>query len=112
MAKTVASRPCLFRRTLEAIERCSLDRAQQSLTVARRAASERAAMNKHHPRRFDVLPSDLAFDCGMNLALVSVEHSHGDCAGRPGQVGDKFERAHAASRVSAQFPNFAELSRY
>ena len=36
-------------RTLEAIERCSLDRAQQSLTAARRAASERAAMNKHHP---------------------------------------------------------------
>jgi hypothetical protein len=49
MAKIVASRPCLFRRTLEAIERCSLDRAQQSLTVARRAASERAAMNKDHP---------------------------------------------------------------
>jgi hypothetical protein len=35
MAKIVASRPCLFRRTLEAIERCSLDRAQQGLTVAR-----------------------------------------------------------------------------
>jgi len=41
----------------------------------------------------------------MNLAPVSVEHSHGDCAGRPGQVGDKFERAHAASRVGAQFSN-------
>jgi len=41
----------------------------------------------------------------MNLAPVSVEHSHGDCAGGPGQVGDKFERAHAASRVGAQFSN-------
>jgi hypothetical protein len=51
------------------------------------------------------LSSDLAFDCGMNLAPVSVEHSHGDCAGHPGQVGDKFERAHAASRVGAQFSN-------
>ena len=29
--------------------RYSLDRAQQSLTAARRAASERAAMNEHHP---------------------------------------------------------------
>jgi len=41
----------------------------------------------------------------MNLAPVSVEHSHGDCAGHPGHVRDKFERAHAASRVGAQFPN-------
>jgi hypothetical protein len=29
--------------------RCSLDRVQQSLTAARRAASERAAMTKRHP---------------------------------------------------------------
>jgi hypothetical protein len=29
--------------------RCSFDRAQQILTAARRAASEPAAMNKHHP---------------------------------------------------------------
>jgi len=50
-------------------------------------------------------PLTLAFDCGMNLAPVSVEHSHGDCARRPRHVGDKFERAHAASRVGAQFPN-------
>ena len=41
----------------------------------------------------------------MNLAPNSVEHSHGDRAGRPGHVGDKFERAHAASRVGAQFSN-------
>src|ERR1700722_9913919 len=41
----------------------------------------------------------------MNLAPVSVEHSHGDCAGGPGQGGDKVERAHAASRVGAQFSN-------
>ena len=41
----------------------------------------------------------------MNLAPVSVEHSHGDCAGCPGHVGDKFERAHAASRVGTQFSN-------
>jgi len=41
----------------------------------------------------------------MNLAPVSVEHSHGDCAGRPGHVGHKFKRAHAASRVGAQFSN-------
>src|SRR5271166_4341464 len=49
----------------------------------------------------------------MNLAPVSVEHSHGDCAGHPGHVRDKFERAHAASRVGAQFPNdIAKPSRY
>ena len=41
----------------------------------------------------------------MNLAPVSVEHSYGDCVGRPGHVGDKFERARSASRVGAQFPN-------
>ena len=47
----------------------------------------------------------IAPDCRMNLAPDSVEHSHGDRAGRPGHVGDKFERAHAASRVGAQFSN-------
>jgi len=41
----------------------------------------------------------------MNLALVQIEHAHGDGMRRPFQVSDKHDRASGVSSVGDQVKN-------
>ena len=43
------------------------------------------------------LPLGFAFDLGMELAPIQVEHAHGDGARRPVNVADKLDRTDSFS---------------